>query len=343
MQLPLSDKPHPGTEYTSIDQALGASSRRFFGSGYRKVHHQLRILGFETTADGVWHACGKASVCYPSDWSKKSTASALRPHLSSIDAVSLAARLAEQGLARTLSLDQEQCRRMWIRSITFRAGAEPLMDLADFDVNATAIRSASELFSLCGHVSFVECRIGPVKVTLEIEHEPARLGVPQGDKPAIKTSEGFTSGYFDGGYKDTSCEIGPISADLQAQAVTALVQVSEPVTHLRQEGIGAAYHPCFTIIEGIVVMAQLAQVLAYATDNLRRDQSNTLWLRNFSCSLRTPYQSIVTPFIATLSTSKSRIISLASTQWRTMNLEGNAIGLTGSFSVAHQLPQDRSS
>ena len=179
-----------------------------------------------------------------------------------------------------------------------------------------------------------------MKVTLEIEHELARLGARQGDKPAIKTSGGFTSSYFDGGYKDTCCEIGPISADLQAQAVTALVQVSEPVTHLRQEGIGATYYPCVTIIEAIVVMAQLAQVLAYATDNLRRDQSNTLWLRNFSCFFRTPYQPIVNPFIATLSTSKSRIISLASTQWRTMNLVGNAIGVTGSFSVAHQLPQD---
>jgi hypothetical protein len=343
MWLPLSDKRSSRIEYTSIDEALGAADGRFFGRGYRRVYHDLSSVSLETTAVGLWRACGKADVCYPGDWSTKSDFPELRPHLSSIDAVALAARLAEQILARTLSLDQEQCRRMWMRSVTFRAGADPLMDLADFDVSATVIRSAPEIPSLCGCVSLVDCRIGPVKVTLEVEHEPGHPREPLSSQSARTNGGESERGYFERGYKDTVCEIGAVGADLEAGRVEALVKVSAAVTGMRLEGIGGAYHPCLTIIEGIAIMAQLAQVLAYATDNLRRDQTNTMWLRHFSCSLPTPYQAIVNPFVASLSVSKSRIISLGGKQWRTMNLAGDAIGLGGAFSVTHQLPEDRSS
>jgi hypothetical protein len=340
LRLPIFDKPGR-VEYSSIEEALGAADGRFFGSGYRKVSHHLRFLGCETTVPGSWHASGTADVCYPGDWSRKSGASELRPHLSSIDAVALAVRLAEQGLAQALSLDQEQRRRMWLRSVTFRAAAEPLMSLADFGVRAAAVRSAPEPFSLCGHASSVECRVGPVKIILEIEHEPGRPGGPgflQSQRLTVKNSEESSGGYFDGGYKDTACEIGPVSADLETGTAQAVVKVSEPVTGACQDGIGAAYHPCLMIIDGIVVVAQLAQVLAYAADSLRRDQTNTLWLRSFSCSLQTPYQAIANPFIASVSTSKSRIIPFGGNQWRTLNLKGNAIGFAGSFSVAHQIP-----
>jgi Pseudomonas avirulence D protein (AvrD) len=295
MWLPLSNKPSSRIEYTSIDEALGAADGRFFGGGYRRVHHDLRLARFETTAAGLWQACGKADVCYPGDWSRKSAASELRPHLSSIDAVALAARLAEEGLTRALNLDQEQCRRMWMRSITFRAGAEPLMNLADFDVSATVIQSAPELLSLCGQVSLVQCRIGPVKVTLEIEHEPGHPGEPPSDHLAGTSSGESGRGYFAGGYKATACEIRAVSADLEAGRIEALVKVSAPVTGMRLEGIGGAYHPCLTIIEGIAAMAQLAQVLTYATDNLRSVISRVLFIRPTRPS--STHSSYLCPFL----------------------------------------------
>ena len=72
--------------FSSIDDYLGPAAGRFFGSGYRRVAYRLH--GTDTTQ----HAAGErlratAEIAYPTDWSKKATATALKPHLSTIDAL----------------------------------------------------------------------------------------------------------------------------------------------------------------------------------------------------------------------------------------------------------------
>jgi hypothetical protein len=93
--------------YPTIDDALGPAATRFFGDGHRKVDHRLRGLTVETTSEGLPRIRGKADIAYPSDWSTKSESTELRPHVSSIDAVVLAAQLAERGLAHTLGLNSD--------------------------------------------------------------------------------------------------------------------------------------------------------------------------------------------------------------------------------------------
>jgi hypothetical protein len=336
---------HP-RRYPTIDDALGPAATRFFGDGHRKVDQQFRSLTLETTPEGLCRVRGKADVVYPRDWSAKSGHAELRPHLSSIDAVALAARATEYGLAQGLSLDSEQRRRMWIRSITFRAGAAPLLDLCDFDVSAAVIRSGPDPFSLCGHASTVECRIGPIKVILEVEHEPGQPGRPHAERPADILAGETADGYYGDEFKKTIREIRGIIADPETGVAEALVRLIDPGSDGMGRrplvrplvGIGGAYYPCLTPIDGIVVMAQLAQVLVYATDSLRRDQAGTLWLRHFSMALKTPYQSVDNPAIASLSISKSRITALGGQAWRTVDLACAVLGTQGSFSVTHELP-----
>jgi Pseudomonas avirulence D protein (AvrD) len=222
---------------------------------------------------------GKGRRRLPRDWSAKTGHAELRPHLSSIDAVALAAQITERGLAQGLSLDSEQRRRMWIRSITFRGGTSPLLDLCDFDVSAAVTRSAPDPFSLCGHASTVECRIGPVKVILEVEHEPGRPVTPHAERPADSSAGETAGGYYGDEYKKTIREIRGITADPEAGGVEALVTMrnlgsdgtARPLT-----GIGGAYHPCLTPIWCRRVRPMSARpaapAIAPAPSPFRRDQ-----------------------------------------------------------------------
>jgi hypothetical protein len=87
--------------------------------------------------------------------------------------------------------------------------------------------------------------------------------------------------YFGDGYKRAVRQIRNIDLNSETGKVGALVTIAEQDSASIAEGIGAAYRPCLTVIDDIVIMAQLAQVLVYASDNLSRDQTGTLWLRHF--------------------------------------------------------------
>ena len=329
--------------YPTIDDALGPAATRFFGDGHRKVGHQLRGLTLETTAEGLCRIRGKGDVAYPRDWSAKTGHAELRPHLSSIDAVVLAVQITERGLAHALGLDSEQRRRMWVRAITVRAGTAPQLDLDDLDVSATLIRSQPVPLSLCGHVSTAESRIGPIKVILEVEHEPGRPGSPRAQAPGGTLPDEPAAGYYGDAYKKAIRGIREIHADAETGKIEALVSITQPAPEQPLAGTGAAYHPCLTPIDAIVTTAQLAQVLTYATDHLRRDQTSTLWMRHFSLALKTPHQlalktphqPISNPFITSLHTAKSRTITHSAQTWRTVDMAGAMLGVTGSFSVTH--------
>ena len=338
--MPTSTLARAGHRYLTIDDALGPPAARYFGDGYRKVSQHLHSLTLEPGSAGVGRIAGTATVSYPGDWSLKSASSELRPHLSSIDAVVLAAEVAECCLALTLGLHSEQRRRMWIRSVTVRAGAVPLLDLSGFDVSAAVTRSEPAPLTLCGHVSTVECRVGPIKVAYEIEHEPGQPGQPKSRHAVENLLEEPEGRYYGGGYKKTAREICDIDADSQSGQVEARIRITEQTAARPREGIGAAYHPCLTPVDVIVTTAQLAQVMIYSSDTLTRDKTNTLWMRHFSFRLSTPYQPITNPGIASLTATRSRVIPMAGQTWRTLEMTGTLLGISGEFSVTHALPPE---
>jgi Pseudomonas avirulence D protein (AvrD) len=332
--------PLASDRYLTIDDALGPSANRFFGDGHRKVSQHLRRLTLDATSAGLCRIRGKADVVYPRDWSAKGTETELRPHLSSIDAVTLGAGLAEHCLACSLGLDRDERRRMWIRSVTFRAGTAPLLDLSGIDVSATVTRCEPLRLSLCGHTSTVESRVGPVKVVFEAEHEAGRPGDPDSRYVAENLPGEPAARYFGDGYKRTLREIRNICLDRETEKVSALITIAGQDSAHAAEGIGTAYLPCLTVIDEIVIMAQLAQVLVYASDNLRRDQTGTLWLRHFALGLSTPYQPITNPCGASLSATRSRTTPLGGKTWRTVDMACVLLGISASFSVTHALPPD---
>lgn len=124
------------------------------------------------------------------DWSRKDAPTA--PHLSTIDALVLAVRLAEIHLGHTFQLDRDQRRRMWLKRIDIRAGGAPTEDGLDaIDVSGTLKHTAAGL--VCERQSVFDARVASMSVRCVIEHDVGAV-------PALPAADG----------------VFPLAADAQA-------------------------------------------------------------------------------------------------------------------------------
>ena len=89
--------------YPNIEDSLGPAATRFFGRGFRRVGVTLAGLAVEPAPAGG-RIEATAQVSYPSGWSVRDAREAPRPHLSTIDALTIAVQVAEAYLAHTFSL-----------------------------------------------------------------------------------------------------------------------------------------------------------------------------------------------------------------------------------------------
>lgn len=116
---------HPASEVDGFDQMLGASSRRYLGSGHNRV--SLYVTDVNQLAEDTFGAC--ATVIYPRDWSVKE-GQERQPHLSTVDALRIADITHKQILDTHLP---------WLScyvasSLEVRAGAKPCETLDEVAV-----------------------------------------------------------------------------------------------------------------------------------------------------------------------------------------------------------------
>ncbi|MFH8224866.1 AvrD family protein [Streptomyces sp. NPDC018057] len=322
-------------DYRTIEDILGPSSQRYFGEGMAKVEQALRSIVF--SADGSIRATG--GISYPKDWSAKRSSGELRPHLSSIDAVVLAAQLIECHLGHVYGLTAEQRSRAWIRSVEARAGGEPTLDLAAIAVGCTVTGSNAQKNSLGDWLTSFECRVGSIKVGIQVEHDAGDTPPQPGafDSPAGVLGETWNP-YHGNGHKLGTRTIERVRLFPQDGTAQALATVSPAGRAEPLNGLGSWYAPALSLVDGIVISAQVAQALLYEVDGVSRDDTSTLWMRRFRAEQKTPHQPIGTPFICALSTTSSRLRDMRGAKWRMSDLNVRMLGVEGSFSLAHALP-----
>jgi hypothetical protein len=323
------------THHASIDDYLGSAQHRFFGSGYRRVNQQLDGVRAEFGSNGTGTIRAEARIAYPADWSTKSALNELRPHLSTLDGTVLSVLLAETYLTAALGLSDEQRRAMWLRRLVMRAGAAPEEDLDRIHVSAAHLGSADESV---GTVSAFDCRIGAMRVRLEVVHSSGRAQ-PEG---FLRVPEGFLGPledrYYCGGYRSRDHAIRAVQLDLEALRVRADVEVHGPPEQPPGQGFGGLYEPALSMLDCMVVVPQLAQSLLYRIDGIERERSNTLWMRQVTMEAPTPRQPLDGVLAADTSIVRSRVLDYAGGRWRTSDWSGTFQQLTFRYSLAHRLP-----
>lgn len=343
----------------SIDDCLGASEKRFFGGGYKRVGHRIRDIRVASDGAGTGFARAIARLGYPADWSTKSGSRSLRPHLSTIDAAVLAIELAEIYLVCAFGLKEEQRRSMWLRRLVMKAGAEPQEDLTEFPVRAvhrgtdagpsagTTPRAATATGTAADPearetwaFSELECQVGAIKVGLEIAHAAGNGGAATA---ALWLADGFLgdpAGRFYGeGFRKRTQYIRDVTIDLASQQVTSLCDiVPDDPSDNYDEGFSGRFQPSVSAVDGIIVLAQLAQSLLYSLDRLDRSSSNTLWMRRVTLESTGPERKLRGPFAVSTAISRTRLLNFQGGVWRTSEWTADFHGIHFEYSLGHEIP-----
>lgn len=277
----------------------------------------------------------RASLGYPVGWSIKSTAHSLVPHLSTVDAAVLSVLLSESYLALALDVRSEQRRAMWLRRLAIKAGTTPQEQLTDVVISARHLQTRIDPV---GAVSVLECRLGGLRAQCEVVHEPGRMRsgssrevVPEdllGD-PALR--------YYGQGWRQRDHDIRDVRLDPDVGEISAMVRMTTeggPVA----EGLEGNYQPSVSVIDGVVVLAQLAQSLLYTLDEIDRTDSHTLWMRRIDIVATTPHRPIDGPVRTSTSLTRSGLVDYDGSRWRTSDWTADFHGLRYGYRAAHRLP-----
>lgn len=151
----------------SVDEYLGPAATRFFGHGFRRVRYSLSEPAMKNLPSGRG-VVATARVDYPLDWSTKADDNQ-RPHLSSIDALTLGQWACQAAADALAKLDDDQVTFAVITKVHLRAAGRPDEDLSAIPVSAVPreVTPASSTYDV---------RVGSMRLSLVLSHD-GRLGV----------------------------------------------------------------------------------------------------------------------------------------------------------------------
>jgi hypothetical protein len=316
---------------SSIDDFLGDSSTRYFGAGFRHVSHRIHDVRVDSAARA---ATALVDVRYPTAWSRKRNRE-LQPHLSSIDALTVAADLADLHLRCAYGFDANGAARCWLRGCVLKAASTPTTDLRRVPVSSSLERTDADPDSLCGHVSHLTCRVGSIAVDLVVDHPVVEPG--SGTVTFAHIDEALGRGdcrHYGEGYKRVSIRIGDIRSD-EAGRIDAEIDFRPSGVWL-PDGLSADYEPFMSMAHAIVGGAQLAQVVLYKYDQITRERSNNLWMRKIAMRMPKPV-ALDGPFRGQTWITKTNIIPMKSAQWRSASFVLTFPGLEVDYNLAHEL------
>ncbi|RZU53801.1 avirulence D protein (AvrD) [Krasilnikovia cinnamomea] len=319
----------PAPRADHVDDYLGPSAERFFGSGYKRVSQ--RITGLAWIPEPDLPAGGEAEVTYPDDWSSKSHSLADAVHLSTIDALVLSLRLVETYLRSRLGLTADQVARAWLRRYTMRPGSRPHTDLRSVPLRIALGESRPGAGGWLS-TEFV-CVVGGIKVRCHVEHEAGRL-------PAQAPLSPVTAAYHAGGYRFRTHEIGGIVMRTDNRSIAATVDVRDGArTEAGGGELGSAYQPAITLVDATLVYAQVAQILMYTLDGLRRGETNTLWMRSVDMARSGPGPALSGPVSCDSQVTRSSTLDFAGGRWRVSTMKGTFADTTVTHALGHRLPE----
>jgi Pseudomonas avirulence D protein (AvrD) len=324
---------------SSIDDYLGPGETRFFSRGYQRAiyHvHGVTATGPDAPKPG---AQAKVDLSYPADWSKKKANTDLRPHLSTIDALILGVQIAEVHLAHANRLDQDARRTVRLRKVTLRAGTAPQEDLIGVPLTTTLAKS--EILPSGAGRSVYDSTVGALRVRCDMEHPINGRATEGTDYATLAEALGPRETRFYGeGFKQRRHTIENIWANVDALTARAEVRFTDQ-SDPGSEGIEGARQPSVSMVDCFVVNLQLAQVLMYELDSLRRQDSNTLWMMQTVMEAPEAPEPVDAVLETNAAITASRLLPLRGGTWRSVDIQAELAGIAMRCSFAHELPAEK--
>ncbi|GLW93283.1 AvrD family protein [Actinokineospora globicatena] len=326
---------NPAPPRPTVDDYLGDGAKRFFSAGYRRVGYHFGPVATDVTPTGDATVRTHVGLSYPTDWSKKSAGVDLRPHLSTIDAVLFGATLAELAVVSAFGLDEQARRAAWVRRVRIRAGQSPEEDLRRLPLSAQLTDTTTEPGGL-STVSTVDSQVGSMRVRCEVVHAGGAItpGATEHDSPDALLGPAADR-YYGTGFARVHHHLDDLALDVPNTSAGAVVRL-EPSD--ATAGIEGAYQPAPTMVEAFAAGLQLAQVLLYEMDGMRRSGSNTLWMRSTTLTATRPVAG-TGPFALRTSLATTNLVEMNGGVWRTADIHTELAGVRFTCAVAHALPR----
>lgn len=319
----------------TVDHYLGDGEKRFFSTGYRRVGYHFGPVEVSARREDDIEVTTTVGLTYPIDWSKKTAGVDQRPHLSTVDAILLGVQLAELCLVAGHRPSPDAHRAMWVRRLTIRAGRNPQESLGELPLTAV-LRSTKPSATAGGLVSVVDSQVGPMRVRIEIEHRrgEVHLGHATYDSPDDLLGPA-ASRYYGTGFTRAGHRIDDLVVDTGALRATGTVDLRQADA---DQGIEGAYSPAPTSVDAFVTGLQLAQILLYELDSMRRSDSNTLWMRSTVIEIDQPRRALSEVLPLTTSLSDVSLVDMDGGTWRTATIAIDLAGVAITCAVTHALP-----
>jgi hypothetical protein len=254
------------------DFFLGPSSKRYFGTGFKKTEHGFLNLRKEEEC-----LFADLMINWPETWAEKKGVN-VTPHIGTLDFFLASVTLVEEYFSIVREISIKQMNHMWISDFICKTGNKCI------EQNNLSC-SCRLIFEECNSSKTIfvfEIKIGDTCVSLSIDF-PNNLSPMYYKSPQLLEQRT----YYSQGYKCADRRISNIKVDFNRKSITADYALRHQ-DNLTYYGIGAEYMPCITLCDLILIAGQLTQILLYSLDGTSREASSNLWMRKIHCSYKKP-------------------------------------------------------
>lgn len=324
----------------NIDEFLGPSDSRYFGSGYRRIRHHIRDIDMDCEAGRFSASIG---IEYPQDWSKKGERGDLRPHLSTVDILVSAIQLCDAFLLCRFGFSFEHERQLWLHHIGIKSARTAHEDLSDIPVQGGYVSCVPAAPGSTRHLSSFEVRIAGFSVEVIVAHALSESRFPFGPRVVLKHLDELLGrsrrSLYGHHYKSLKHDIYDMHFP-NDETLTGRVSILEDNGYAPTVGVGSGFSGYASAVDMMICGAQMAQVLMYRLDNLSRQNSHNLWMRAFSINMPEPVPRLA-PLDMDIGVTKTRMCSMGGSPWRTAEMTSTCAQIKNfsmSAVIAHQIP-----
>lgn len=300
------------SNYKNIDDIIGNSSTRYFGEGYRNVKYDVISKKME-----LGSATEIFNIRYPDQWSVKDGKS-INSHLSTIDGIILAIKSIEDYFS-DLGISDEELAQFKIHDLVIKAGKTLKEDLNDVVVSLMGKKIDSETLSFKG-------KIGTFSVVVKV------------NKVTDGISKNCTEGIHDyifSEFRNSKILVSDVAITEKHDRVNAEYEIGNEHVDGYFNGVSnTIYSGELSIVDGIVIVAELTEALLLEINNVDRDNSNLLIMRKIH--FQRPEKSYINhPAKFCIDVLKETVVS--DRNMRLLDCEANALGFNLRYSVAQEI------
>lgn len=312
-----------------IEEILGNPEKRYFSNGFRNICFEYKDIVFKQNSIEC-----KLDFSVDNLWSKKGNQS-LKPHIGIVEYYAVSVYLSEILLKAQLGLSDSEISNGWVTDFTIKTRPTTDITVDSVDFKAQLISSSYINSSYCGDRSIIDITFGSITIVLVINHPSPKPVRNLSFDYSIFTNFQKPS-LYNSGYKRAIHKIKNVQINVPHLQASASVSIKNKISNDRMRGLGSNYLGSNLLTDHYLTTGQLIQVLLYELDNINRDESNNLWVREVKTHYSEPfYRNTSEIFIKVTDT---KIVNLKNDEWRLATIEAKQENISSVIKVSHILP-----